>query len=75
MIEGSEQKKLVPRRSERVKRPTKFYQRGLDYVNYMDVGKPSSYDEAIVAPDADAWLQAMRSEMDSIHHNKKWELV
>ena len=47
----------------------------LDYVNYTDVGELSSYEEDIVAPDADTWLQAMRSKMDSIKENNTWELV
>ena len=53
----------------------KFYQPGLDYVNYTDAGEPSSYEEAIAALDAEPWLQAMKSEMDSIHQNQTWELV
>ena len=36
----------------------------LDYVNYTDASEPSSYEEAIVLPDAKPWLQAMKSEMD-----------
>ena len=41
----------------------------LDYVNYTNVGEPSSYEQAIVALDAEPWLQAMKFEMDSIHQN------
>ena len=41
----------------------------------MDVEEPSSYKEAIVASDANTWLQAMRSEMDSIKENNTWALV
>ena len=75
MDEVFEQNRSAPRRSERVQRPTEFYQFTLDYVNYTDAGKPRSYDEAIAAPDADTWLQAMRSELNSIHQNQTWELV
>ena len=32
-------------------------------------------EEAMVAPDADTWLQAMKSEMDWIHKDQTWELV
>ena len=35
-IEGSEPDITAPRRSGRARRQTKFYQPGLDYVNYMD---------------------------------------
>ena len=66
---------MAPTRPGPVRRPTKFYQLGLNYVNYTNAGKPSSYEEATTAPDADTWIQAMRSKMDSIHENKTWELV
>ena len=29
----------------------------------------------MAATDAETWLQAMKSEMDSIHKNQTWELV
>ena len=38
----------------------------------MDVGEPSSYEEAITKLDADTWPEVMRSEMDSIHENRTW---
>ena len=44
-------------------------------MTYTNKCEPCSYAEAIAASDADTWLQAMRSEMDSIQQNKKWELV
>ena len=34
-----------------------------------------TYKEAIATPDTDTWLQATRSEMDSIKENNTWELV
>ena len=67
MIKRSEPSKSAPRRLERVRRPIEFYQPGLDYVNYTDAGEPRSYEEALVVGNANTWLQAMRSEMDSIH--------
>ena len=54
---------------------TEFYQPSLNYVTYTDAGLPNSYEEAIAAPDANPWPQAMKSEMDSIHQNQTWELV
>ena len=33
------------------------------------------YEEAMAAPNAKTWSQAMKSEMDSIHKNQTWELV
>ena len=75
MIEESEPKISTLRRFGRTRQPTKFYQPGLDYVNYTDTGEPSSYEEAIVVSDADMWLQAMKSEMKLMKDNKTWELV
>ena len=75
LIEGSEPTKSAPKRFRRVQRPIEFYQPGLDYITYTDAGKLSTYEEVIVALDVDTWLQAMKSEMDSIHKNQTWELV
>ena len=41
----------------------------------MDASEPSSYEEAIAAPNVDKWLQAMISKMNSIKENNTWELV
>ena len=37
---------------------------GPEYVNYIDVGEPSTYEEVMAAPNVDTWLQATKSEMD-----------
>ena len=37
-----------------------------------DIDEPSSVEEAMSDPD---WMQAMRSEMSSLHDNQTWELV
>ena len=41
----------------------------------MNIGEPCSYEEAIVASDAETWQQVMISEMDSIQKNNTWKLV
>ena len=74
-IEEIEPIKPTPKRSGRVCRLTEFYQSGMDYANYIDVGEPSSYKEAIATPDANTWLQAMKYEMYLIHQNQTWELI
>ena len=33
------------------------------------------YEEAMMSPDSDKWLQAMKSEMGSMYENKVWTLV
>ena len=57
LIEGSEPSISALRWSGWARRQTEFYQPGLDYVNYTNTGKPSAYEEAMAAPDADTWLQ------------------
>ncbi|KAG8496917.1 hypothetical protein CXB51_008099 [Gossypium anomalum] len=41
----------------------------------IDQDKPKTYQEAVVSPDSEKWLDAMRSEMDSMYENQVWTLV
>jgi hypothetical protein len=41
----------------------------------LDNGEPTNYEEAVVGPDSDKWLGAMKSEIGSIYENKVWTLV
>ena len=41
----------------------------------MDHDEPASYQEAIYSPDSDRWLEAMKSEMQSMHDNQVWTLI
>ena len=34
-----------------------------------------NYEEAMMSPDFDRWLQAMKSEIESMYENKVWTLV
>ena len=34
-----------------------------------------SYEEAMVGPDSNKWLEAMKSEIASMYENKVWTLV
>ena len=36
---------------------------------------PTTYSEAIMSSDSDKWLNAMKSEMDSLYTNQFWILV
>ena len=40
----------------------------------LDNGEPTSYGEAIVGPDSEKWLEAMKSEMGSMYETKVWTL-
>ena len=37
--------------------------------------EPTNYDEAMMSPDSAKWLEAMKSEMESMYENKVWTSV
>ena len=41
----------------------------------LDHGEPTDYEEAMMSPDSDKWLEAMKSEIESMYQNKSWTLV
>ncbi|XP_052882728.1 uncharacterized mitochondrial protein AtMg00820-like [Gossypium arboreum] len=41
----------------------------------IDQDEPRTYQEAVASPDSEKWLEAMRSEMDSMYENQVWTLV
>ncbi|KAK8631789.1 hypothetical protein V6N13_028568 [Hibiscus sabdariffa] len=41
----------------------------------VDHDEPKTYQEAVASPDSEKWLEAMRSEMDSMSDNQVWTLV
>ena len=41
----------------------------------FDNDEPMSYEEAMVGPDSNKWLEAMKSEIGSMYENKVWTLV
>ena len=41
----------------------------------MDQDKPKTYQEAIKGSNSEKWLEAMRSEMESMYTNQVWTLV
>ncbi|KAL4364269.1 hypothetical protein GQ457_04G017460 [Hibiscus cannabinus] len=41
----------------------------------VDQDEPKTYQEAVSSPDSEKWLEAMRSEMDSMSENQVWILV
>ena len=44
-------------------------------VMLLDNDEPMSYGEAMVGPDSNKWLEAMKSEIGSMYQNKVWTLV
>ena len=41
-------------------------------VMLLDNNEPTSYDEAMVGPYSDKWLEYMKSEIGSMSQNKAW---
>ena len=41
----------------------------------LDHDEPTNYEEAMMSPDSDKWLEAMKSELGSMYENKVWNLV
>ena len=37
--------------------------------------EPTNYEEAMMSPDSNKWLEAMKSEIGSMYENKVWTLV
>ena len=44
-------------------------------IELEDQDEPTTYHEAMMNPDSEKWLQAMKSEMQSMYDNKVWNLV
>ena len=44
-------------------------------VMLLDHDEPTNYEEAVMSPDSDKWLEAMKSEIGSMYVNKVWTLI
>ena len=44
-------------------------------IELVDQDEPTTYHEAMMSPDSEKWLQAMKSEMQSMYDNQIWNLV
>ena len=62
----------VLRRSERERRPPNYY--GV-WTSVTDAKEPATVNDALSAPDKTKWLDAMETEIDSLHKNDVWDLV
>ncbi|KAL0349923.1 UNVERIFIED_CONTAM: hypothetical protein Sradi_4141500 [Sesamum radiatum] len=41
----------------------------------MDIDEPTTCEEVVTSPNANAWITAMKEEMSSMANNNVWELV
>ena len=73
--EVSDQVTVVPRRVTRIRTTSEWYSNPVLKVMLLDNNEPTSYGEAMVGPNSDKWLEAMKSEIGSMYQNKAWTLV
>ena len=73
--ETSDQVTTEPRRMTRMRTTSEWYGDPVLKVMLLDNNEPTSYGEAMVGPDFDKWLEAMKSEIGSMYQNKAWTLV
>ena len=73
--ETSDQVTTEPRRTTRTRTASEWYGDPVLKVMLLDNNEPTSYGEAMVGPYSNKWLEAMKSEIGSMYHNKAWTLV
>ena len=73
--ETSDQVTTEPRRSTRTRTTQEWYGNPILEVMLLDNGQPANYEEAMMRPDSNKWLEAMKSEKGSMYENKVWTLI
>ena len=73
--ETSDQVTTEPRRSTRARSAPEWYGNPVLEVMLLDHEEPTNYEEAMMSPNSDKWLEAMKSEIGSMYENKVWTLV
>ena len=68
--ETSDQVTTKPRRTTRTPTASEWYGNPVLKVMLLDNNEPTSYGEAMVGPDSDKWLEAIKSERGSMYENK-----
>ena len=64
-----------PHRSTRTRSALERYANPVLEVMLLDHGEPTNYEEAMMSPDFDKWLEAMKPEIGSMYENKVWTLM
>ena len=73
--ETSDQVTTELRSSTRVRSAPEWYGNLVLEVMLLDHDEPTNYDKAMMSPDSDKWLEAMKFEIGSMYENKSWTLV
>ena len=72
--EASDQVAIEPRRSTRARTAPEWYGNPVLEIMLLDNDEPTRYEEAMIGPDSNKWLEAMKSEIGSMYENKVWTL-
>ena len=70
--ETSYQVTTEPRRSTRARSAPEWYGSPVLKVMLLDHDESMNYEEAMMSPDSDKWLEATKSEIGSMYENKVW---
>ena len=73
--ETSDQVTTEPRRSTRARSVPEWYGNPVLEVMLLHHDEPMNYEEAMMSPDSNRWLDAMKSEIGSMYEIKVWTLV
>ena len=68
--ETSDQVTTKPHRSTRMRTAAEWYSNHVSKVMLLENNEPMSYGKAMVGPDAEEWLEAIKSERGSMYENK-----
>ncbi|PKI72506.1 hypothetical protein CRG98_007109 [Punica granatum] len=78
VAQSSAQVTQEPRRSSRICHELERYGFLVTQNNevlLIDNDEPTTHAEAVIGPDSEKWLEAMRSEMESMYTNQVWTFV
>ena len=75
IMKTSNQATTELRRSTRTRTAPEWYGNPVLDVMLLDNDEPTNYEEAMMSPDSDKWLEAMKSEIGSMYENQVWTLV
>ena len=73
--ETSDQVTTEPRRSTRIRSAPEWYGNPVLEVMLLDQDEHMNYEEAMMSPDSDKCLEAIKSEIGSMYESKIWTLV
>src|SRR3954465_10178947 len=73
--EASDDATTERRRSTRRRAPPEWSGNPVLIVLLVDDSEPVNYEEAMMSPDSEKWLESMKSELGSMSENQVWTLV